>query len=98
MNDASLLAKNEDAIGWLIFNNPEHKNAVTYEMWAALPALAGDLAADPAIRVVIVRGGGEQTFVSGADISQFEAKRGRPEAVADYNAKLAEATAALARL
>jgi enoyl-CoA hydratase/carnithine racemase len=98
MIDASLLAKKEAAIGWLIFNNPEHKNAVTYEMWAALPALADDLATDPAVRVVIVRGGGEQTFVSGADISQFEAKRGSAEAIADYNARLAEATAALARL
>lgn len=98
MTDASLLAKKEDAIGWLVFNNPEHKNAVTYEMWSALPAAAADLAADPAVRVVIVRGGGEQTFVSGADISQFEAKRGSAEAIADYNARLAEATAALARL
>src|ERR1051325_517685 len=98
MSDASVLVSKEDAIGWLVFNNPEHKNAVTYEMWAALPALLDDLSADPAIRVMVVRGGGEQTFVSGADISQFEAKRSHPEGVADYNAKLAEATAAVARL
>ncbi len=98
MTEASLLAKKEDAIGWLIFNNPDHKNAVTYEMWAAVPRAVADLVADSTVRVVVVRGGGEQTFVSGADISQFESKRSSPDAVADYNTKLAEATVALARL
>ena len=95
MTDASLSAKKEGPIGWMSFNNPGRRNAVTYEMWAAMPGILADFASDPNIRVVIVRGGGDQTFISGADISQFESKRGTPADMARYNATLAEANAAL---
>src|SRR5213593_2653904 len=40
-----------------------------------MPEYVNDLAKDEAIRVVILRGGGDQSFVSGADISQFKDKR-----------------------
>ncbi|MFL6649529.1 MAG: enoyl-CoA hydratase [Sulfurifustaceae bacterium] len=98
MTNASLLAEKDGPIGWMIFHNPDHRNAVTYEMWAAMPGILADFAADPAVRVIVLRGGGGETFVSGADISQFEAKRSTPEAIADYNARLAEATIALSRV
>jgi enoyl-CoA hydratase len=98
MSEASLLAKKEPPIGWMIFNNPDRRNAVTYEMWAAMPGVLADYAADPQVRVVIVRGGGELTFIAGADISEFEAKRGTPEDIARYNAALAEGSAPLIQL
>lgn len=98
MTDASLSAEKEGPIGWLIFNNPGRRNAVTYEMWSAMPGLLGDFAADPNVRVVIVRGGGDQTFISGADISQFEAKRSSAEGMAEYNRALAQANGALIEL
>ena len=59
----------------LVFDHPERRNAVTAEMWRELARAAGELDADPAVRVVVLRGEGEQAFVSGADISQFEAER-----------------------
>jgi enoyl-CoA hydratase/carnithine racemase len=95
MTDASLSAEKEGPIGWIIFSNPGRRNAVTYEMWAAMPGILADFAADPNVRIVIVRGGGDQTFISGADISQFETKRGTPEAMAEYNRALAQANNAL---
>jgi enoyl-CoA hydratase/carnithine racemase len=49
--------------------------------------------ADPDVRCVILAGAGERAFVSGADISQFEAQRSGPEAVQRYEA-LAEAAQA----
>ena len=55
-------------------------------MWAAMTPALNDFAADPAIRSVVLRGAGDKAFVSGADISQFEAKRGSADAVAEYNA------------
>ncbi|MGZ5127238.1 MAG: enoyl-CoA hydratase, partial [Burkholderiales bacterium] len=73
------------------FNQPEKRNAVSQEMWQAMPEYVADLAADPAIRVVILRGAGETAFVAGADISQFKEKRSSPEAVAHYNATADEA-------
>ena len=44
-------------------------------MWKSLPALAAEFDADREVRVVVMRGAGEQSFVSGADISEFERTR-----------------------
>ena len=81
-----MIAKKEDGIGWMIFNQPEKHNAVSYSMWVAIPKIMADFEADPAVRVVIMTGAGEKAFVSGADISEFEEKRGSEEAVKIYNA------------
>lgn len=77
-------ARREGAIGWLIFDNPARRNAVSVGMWQAIPAVLEDFGADPAIRVVVLAGAGDRAFVSGADISQFEAQRSGPEAVQRY--------------
>jgi enoyl-CoA hydratase len=98
MTAPSLLSKKDGPIGWMIFSNPDRRNAVTQEMWATVPEVLNDFAADPAIQVVVVRGAGEQTFISGADISQFEAKRTAPADQERYNAIFGKANAALAEM
>jgi len=70
-----LLLQKDGPIGWITFNQPEKRNAVSQEMWQAMPEYVADLSADPAIRVVILRGAGETAFVAGADISQFKDRR-----------------------
>jgi enoyl-CoA hydratase len=70
-----LLAEKKDGIGWITFNNPARHNAVSFEMWQALPVVLADFAADPAVRVIVLKGAGEKAFVAGADISQFKEKR-----------------------
>ena len=72
---SKLLMEKDGAIGWITFNQPEKRNAVSQEMWEAMPEYVNDLATDDAIRVVILRGAGDQAFVAGADISQFKDKR-----------------------
>jgi enoyl-CoA hydratase/carnithine racemase len=79
-----ILAKKSGPVGRLIFNNPEKRNAVSYEMWEAASAALKDFAADPAIRVVVVSGAGGKAFVSGADISKFENERAEMEEVRRY--------------
>jgi len=74
MTDKLLLEK-DGSIGWIVFNQPEKRNAVSQEMWEAMPGYVEDLAGDDAIRVVILRGAGDAAFVSGADISQFKDRR-----------------------
>jgi len=64
-----------EGLGWIVFDHPERHNAITSEMWEAIPAAASELDADPDVRVVILRGAGERAFVSGADISEFESAR-----------------------
>jgi enoyl-CoA hydratase len=70
-----LLMQKDGPIGWIVFNQPEKRNAVSLEMWEAMPEYIRELTTDDAIRVVVLRGAGEDAFVSGADISQFKDRR-----------------------
>lgn len=72
-------------VGRIVFDQAARRNAITREMWDAIPAAAAEVDADPEIRVVILRGAGDEAFVSGADISEFETSRLGPGAPA-YNA------------
>jgi enoyl-CoA hydratase/carnithine racemase len=67
-----LIARKENGIGWLIFNQPEKHNAMSYEMWVGTPKVLNAFEADPEVRVIVLTGAGEKAFVSGADISEFE--------------------------
>jgi enoyl-CoA hydratase len=86
-----LVATKENGIGWIVFNNPARHNAVSLEMWQSLTLALNAYAADPDVRIIILRGEGEKAFVAGADISQFKEKRSSPEAVQHYNATADEA-------
>ena len=81
---APLLLEKDGAIGWIIFNQPEKRNAVSQEMWQLIPEYVEDLERDDAIRVVILRGAGDAAFVSGADISQFKDRRRNMADEAEY--------------
>ena len=76
-----LIVRKDGAIGWVIFNNPEKRNAMSLDMYEATAAALEDYARDPAIRVVILKGEGDKAFISGADISQFKDKRSNAEQV-----------------
>ena len=76
-----IITRKEGAIGWVIFNNPEKRNAMSLEMYEATAAALEGYAKDPEVRVVILRGQGEKAFISGADISQFKDRRASAEQV-----------------
>jgi enoyl-CoA hydratase len=82
---AELKIRREGTTGWIIFSNLDKHNAMTYEMWRGLPEAIAAFDNDPDLRVIALTGDGEKAFVSGADISEFEAKRGSAEASAEYN-------------
>jgi enoyl-CoA hydratase len=73
------------------FNNPARHNALSADMWQAVPPLLAQAAADDRVRLVVFSGAGEKAFVSGADISQFEDMRAAKEAVARYEVFAEEA-------
>lgn len=86
----------EGGIGWMVFSNPRRRNAVTFDMWCQIPAILNGFAEDPGVRVVALCGAGRQSFISGADISEFEQRRATPEQVAHYDRVGREAGAAIA--
>jgi len=72
-------------VGYLVFDHPERRNAISLEMWCEIPRAAAALDADDAVRVVVLRGAGDVAFISGADISEFAATR-IGQAAVDYEA------------
>jgi enoyl-CoA hydratase/carnithine racemase len=90
-----LVARKEDGIGWVIFNNPEKRNAISPDMYDAMGAALQDYATDPAVRVVILKGEGDKAFISGADISKFGENRSTPEQVRQSEARSEAANRAL---
>ena len=86
-----MLARKEGQVGYMTFNNPERRNAVSLDMWDAASRIMEAFAKDDDIRVVVITGAGGKAFVSGADISRFESERSNEEAQARYNAIVARA-------
>ena len=66
----------QGAVGTIVFDHPARRNAMTRDMWLALPPICAELDADDDVHCVVLRGAGETAFVAGADISQFG--EGRP--------------------
>ncbi|MGY4827706.1 enoyl-CoA hydratase [Sphaerotilaceae bacterium SBD11-9] len=85
-----LLASVEGGIGWLTFNNPERRNAISLAMWAGLGEALQAFQADDSVRVVVLKGAGGKAFASGADISEFGEKRANAEQRKQYG-EVAEA-------
>ncbi len=85
----------EGHLGWIVFDHEERRNAISAEMWQAIPDAVAALDDDPEIRVAILRGAGEVAFVSGADISEFEGRRTGPQAE-EYDRNNQRAFSALA--
>jgi enoyl-CoA hydratase/carnithine racemase len=85
--DGKILKSVTDGVGILTFNNPEKRNAMSVEMWAAAGDALLELRDDPAVHVVVLVGAGGKAFVSGADISQFEKNRHNAAAAAEYSRK-----------
>lgn len=85
MTTPSVHCERDGPVGRVIFHNPARRNALSLTMWEATAEIVEALAADPEIRVIVVRGKGEQAFAAGADISRFQEERHGVEAVENYN-------------
>lgn len=89
-----LLAWVQDGVGWLVFNNPARRNALSLEMSGAVPGVLDVFDRRRDVAVVVMTGAGDRAFVSGADISEFGEQRTSPEARARYDDAAAAANRA----
>ncbi|MFJ3822294.1 enoyl-CoA hydratase/isomerase family protein [Streptomyces nodosus] len=69
--EPQLLHRVTDGVATVVIHHPARRNAMTAGMWKALPPLLDELAADPAVRVLVLTGEG-RTFCAGADITTLQ--------------------------
>ncbi len=69
--EPQLLHSVADSVATVVIHHPEKRNAMTSAMWAALPPLLDELAADPDVRALVLTGAGG-TFCAGADIGALQ--------------------------
>jgi enoyl-CoA hydratase/carnithine racemase len=68
-----ILYEVRDGIGFITFNRPQARNAMTFAMYDRLGELCRQAGADDSVKALVLRGAGGKAFVSGTDISQFQA-------------------------
>jgi enoyl-CoA hydratase len=69
----------------LRLRNLAHRNAVSVEMWHAIAKFASQVGTRSDVRLVAIRGDGDTTFSSGADISGFASARSGTSNARDYD-------------
>lgn len=93
-----LLVERAGGVATVTINRPEQRNAINDAMWGAIPALCAELERDPAVRVAVWRGAGDDAFSAGGDIAEFARQRSNRAQAEAYNARVDAALAALLRL
>ena len=83
------------AIGRLTINRPDKRNALTDQMWRAVPEAVDWLVNKQNARVVIIEGAGDRDFSAGADIGEFATLRKDAETARAYEAGNSAAFAAI---
>lgn len=80
----------------IVLNKPEKRNALSIDMWQAIPSLVQMATEDKAVKVLLIHGGDAGAFAAGADISEFETIYATPESAAQAGHHIASALGAIA--
>lgn len=83
-------------IGEIVLNQPSKRNAISAEMWAALPPAIADAERDRQVSLIVLRGEGGH-FAAGADITEFAKVYESPTSAERYTQTMLEALVALER-
>lgn len=82
----------------LRINRPGKRNALSRAMWQELQHLAQRLAREPAVRVILLTGAGDEAFCAGADIGELLANLQHPHTMRAMQQATQDAQAAWSRL
>lgn len=86
MSSGTLRIERDGPVGYVVLDNLARRNAISADMWRALPLVIASLNEEPGVRCIVLRGAGEIAFAAGADISEFAENRTSDEAVKRYEA------------
>ena len=71
MSEGTVNYRRDGVVGWITFDRPQARNAMTWVMYEQLSEACAKAAADLELRAVVFRGAGGKAFVAGTDIAQF---------------------------
>lgn len=66
-----LLFEVRDGVGFITFNRPAQRNALTWAMYDGLVTALGAVERDRSVRAIVIAGAGGKAFAAGTDIGQF---------------------------
>lgn len=73
-NYETILVEKRGSVAVLTINRPDKLNALGYKVHQEGVAALEELRTDSEVRVVVITGAGEKSFIAGADISEFTGK------------------------
>ena len=97
MSEGTVTCRRDGVVGWITFDRPAARNAMTWTMYEQLKDACAGVAADSELRVVVFRGAGGKAFVAGTDISQFRAFGSADDGI-EYERKMEPYLAAIESL
>ncbi len=71
MNYETILVEKRDKVAVLTINRPDKLNSLSSKVHEEGVAALEELRKDDSVRVVVITGAGEKSFIAGADISEF---------------------------
>ncbi|MHA1527689.1 MAG: enoyl-CoA hydratase/isomerase family protein [Alphaproteobacteria bacterium] len=71
MTTQDLLFDITDSTGWVTFNRPDQRNALTFAMYEGLAEICANAPTDGSVKAIVIRGAGERAFAAGTDMTQF---------------------------
>jgi enoyl-CoA hydratase len=82
-----LLYDKRGEAGWITFNRPHARNALTFAMYESLAEICGRIGATHEAKVLVITGAGDKAFAAGTDIAQFRDFRNGEDGIA-YERKM----------
>lgn len=82
-----LIYDKREGIGWITFNRPQARNALTFAMYEGLAEICARVGQTREVKALVVTGAGDKAFAAGTDIAQFKEFRSGEDGIA-YERKM----------
>src|ERR1044072_1115616 len=82
-----LLYDKRGEIGWITFNRPQARNALTFAMYEGLAEICARVGQTHEVKALVITGAGDKAFAAGTDIAQFQAFKDGEDGIA-YERKM----------